>query len=123
MNNVSFNPALLLKKQSSHLLTHKGQYSIQSAHKKQFSYTVIHKRQFSTQSVCKKQPSHLAIYKKQFILTQTKQLSNSVIFKKFFSISTASEKPFSSISLAVELDTLNHIAQVIQKGYQSKIKY
>ena len=153
MNDVSPNPALSLKKtfsiqsthkkqsshpvahkgqssiqsahkeQSSHTVTHKKQSSIQSTHKKQSSHTIAHKGQSSTQSACQKQPSHLVIHQEQPILAQAEQLSNSVIFKKSFNISAASEEPFSFISSTVKLDTPNHIAQAIQREYQLKIKY
>ena len=54
-------------------------------------------------------------------MAQTEQPSNSVIFKELFNISTASEEPFSLISPVMELDISNHIAQTIQREYQSKL--
>ena len=135
MNNISPNPALshkeqsshpvahkgqssiqsTHKEQSSHPVAHKGQSSIQSAHKKQSSHSVVHKGQSSTQSACKKQLSHFIVHKKQ--------PSNPVILKEPPSIPAASEKPFNSVSSVMELDTPNCIVQAIQRGYQSKIKY
>ena len=123
MNNVSFNLALSLKKQSSHPVVYKGQFSIQSAHKKQSNHTVAHKGQSSTQSDCKKQSSHLIIHKEQPTLAQAEQPSNSVIFKESFSISAASEEPLSFVSSVMKLDTSSCIAQTIQRGYQLKIEY
>ena len=153
MNDISLNPALSLKKtssiqsahkeqsshpvahkgqssiqsahkeQSSHTVAHKGQSSIQSAHKEQFSHTVAHKGQFSTQSACQKQLSHLIIYQKQSTLAQAEQPSNSIILKESFSIPATSKELFNLVSSAVKLDTPDHIAQTIQRGYQSKIEY
>ena len=111
------------KKQFSHTVAHKGQFNIQFTYKKQFSHTVAHKGQSSIQSACQKQFNHFVIHQKQSTLVQAEQPSNSVILKESFNIPATSEKPFSLVSPIMKLDTSNHIAQDIQRKYQSKIKY
>ena len=113
MNNVSPNPALSHKEQSSHPVAHKGQSSIQSAHKEQSSHSVAHKGQSSIQSAHKEQSSHPVAHKGQSSIQSAhkEQSSHTVAHKGQSSTQSACQKQPSHLVIHQEQPTLAQAEQ------------